>query len=119
MPVITLTHEGITEMRGILLEAGADDEKWPLAADARIKTDQNSLGVGPVVYKARKTDENGDYSSTGTVKSALFLFFDDDGTATMALVEGQAEADVLLTIDDFLTNHGGSIATMKTNKPTV
>jgi hypothetical protein len=106
-------------MRGQLLEAGADDERWPLAADARIKTDVNALGVGPVVYKGRKKDENGAYSTSGSVKDALFLFFDDDGTATMAIVENQAEADVLLTIEDFLTNHGGAIATMKTNKPTV
>ena len=119
MPVISLTFEAVTEMRAILLEEGAKDEKWTLAADARIKTDSNALGVGPVVYKDRPSDEDGNYSSTGTVKNALFLFFDDDGTATMSLAEDQAQADILLTVDDYLANHGGDIAAMKALKPTV
>lgn len=117
MPVISLAYEDITEMRAILLEEGAKDEKWTLAADARIKTDQNALGVGPVVYKARPTDEDGVYSSTGTVKEALFLFFDDDGTAVMCLAENQAQADILLTVDDYLSSHGGDVAAMKALKP--
>lgn len=119
MPVQTLSHEAITEMRGLLLEAGADDEKWTLAADARIKTASNPLGVGPVCYKARPTDESGNYSSSGTVKEALFLFFDDDGSATMALLEGSNPTDIDLTVEDFLSNHGGDVAAMKALKPTV
>jgi hypothetical protein len=119
MPVIALTHENITEMRGILLEEGAKDEKWVLAADARIKTDGNALGVGPVAYKDRPSDDNGVYSATGTVKNALFLFFDDDGTATMSLTEDQEQADILLTVDDYLSSHGGDVTAMKALKPVV
>ena len=119
MPALTLTHTGISLMEAQLYAAGADDSRWTLAADARIKTQSNPVGVGPLVYKGRTKDESGNYSSSGEVKDAIFLFFDDDGTATQALISEQVEADVLLTIDDFLTNHGGDVAAMKANKPTV
>lgn len=119
MAVISLTHASITTMHGVLLEEGCKDERWPLAADARIKTEENSLGVGPVVYKGRTKDADGNFSSDGTVQDGIFMFFDDDGTTIYALTSGQSETDIDDTIADYLNTHGGDIAVMKSNKPTV
>lgn len=119
MAVVALTHNGIGLTHGVLLEEGCKDEKWTLAADARIQTEGDIVGVGPVVYKGRTLDEDGDFSSDGTVQQALFMFFDNDGTATYAIIENQSETDVDDTVSDFLTNSGGDISVMKSNKPVV
>lgn len=119
MPAITLSHKAITLMEAQLYAAGADDSRWTLAADARIKTSNNPVGVGPLVYKGRPKDESGNYTSSGEVQDAIFLFFDDDGSGTQSLISGETEADVLLTIDAFLNAHGGDVPTMKGLKPTV
>lgn len=118
MPVQSLTWDIISEMRAVLLEAGCEDNRWTLAADARIKTATNKLGVGPVVYKARPTDAEGNYSSSGTVKDACFMFFDDQSPGYgVAMLEDSNPTDIDLTIEDFLTNNGGDVASMRTNNP--
>lgn len=118
MPVLSMTHNLHTpELQMVLLEEGAQSEKWPLAADARIKTEEDPVGVGPVVYKGRTLDEEGNYASDGTVQQAMFMFFDGD-ESTYAILSNQTESDIVLTVEDFLVSHGGDVATMQGNKPT-
>jgi hypothetical protein len=118
MAVIALTHKEADGLQALLLEEGAQSERWSLAADARIKDEADPVGVGPVAYKGRTLDAEGNYSSDGTIQQAMFMFFDGDA-CTYAIVDGQAEADINDTVADFLANHGGDKSAMQSLKPTV
>lgn len=119
MPVQTLTYEVITLPEAEIFESGVDKLRWTLVSDARIKTAENSLGVGPVVYQNRPEDPLTDqYSSDGVIRDALFLFV-DEADCVKSLISNMDPTDLQETIDDFMATHGGSVVEMKTKRPTV
>jgi hypothetical protein len=119
MPVQTLTYEVISLPEASILEEGVDGLRWTLKSDARIKTADNQLGVGPVVYEGRTEDPMTDeYDSDGVIRDALFLFIDEND-AVKSLVSNMDPTDLSDTMADFMTNHGGSVADMKAKRPAV
>jgi hypothetical protein len=98
------------------MSEGVDENKWTLESDARIKSETNQLGIGPVVYKGRPKDAEGNYDKAGSPRDALLLFVDEND-AVYCLFEDQAPTDIADTMADFMTNHGGDIAAMKANRP--
>ncbi|MFP4031217.1 MAG: hypothetical protein ACLFQQ_22895 [Desulfococcaceae bacterium] len=119
MPVQTLEFEVIGLPEAEILESGVDKLRWELVSDARIKSEENQLGIGPVVYRGRTEDPLTDtYSSDGVIRDALFLFVDETD-AVKALVSNMDPTDLTDTMADFMTNYGGSIDEMKTKRPTV
>ncbi|AOY57203.1 MULTISPECIES: hypothetical protein [Desulfococcus] len=119
MAILPLDWEQDSLVAASLLENGADDLNWTLAADARIKTAENPTGIGPVAYNGRPKDETGKVDlKEGSPRDALFIFYKAD-ESVRATLEAQDPADVAETIADFLANHGGDVAAMTALAPTV
>lgn len=116
MPVVTLTQIPITHQLGSFLVRGALGENWALKADARIKSDENDIGVGPVVFEGLPKLADGTLYKSGSPRDGLFVFF-DLSDCTFALAEMLDPVDLQDTLSDYLTNHGGDIAAMKANRP--
>jgi hypothetical protein len=116
MPVLTSTFAASTHMFADILEDGADRNNWYLASDARIKSEENSLGIGPVVYRGRPKNGDGDFDKDGQPRDALLMFV-DEADAVYCIHEGQDPVDIADTIADFMTNHGGDLAAMKAKRP--
>jgi hypothetical protein len=91
---------------------------WFLAADARIKTETNTTGVGPVVYKGPLKNSSNIASKDGYSRD-LVIFFYTDTEARRAELWNQEPGDINDTANDFLTNHGASISAMLLLAPSV
>ncbi|MFP4423249.1 MAG: hypothetical protein ACLFRG_22155 [Desulfococcaceae bacterium] len=119
MPVQTLTYQVIDLLEAAILERGVNGLQYELVADARIKTEDNELGVGPVVYRGRTEDPETDtYSGDGVIRDALFLFVDEED-CLKSLVSNMDPTDLADTMADFMDTHGGSVADMKAKRPNV
>jgi hypothetical protein len=118
MPVITTTFEQSSHMEAAILEKGVSGRGWVLASDARIKSEDNALGIGPVVYKGRPKDVSQEYDRDGVPRDGLLMFYDAT-ECVFCLMEAVDPTDLQDTIADYLTNHGGDIPTMAALKPTV
>lgn len=119
MAVLPITWEHDSLMAAELIENGADDLRWTLAADARIKTDVDPVGVGPVAFKGRPKDNDGNIDlKSGLPRDALFIFYTDT-EARRGGLEGVDPDDLTDTINDFLANHGGDRDAMLALVPAV
>jgi len=119
MAIVALTWEQDSLIAAGLLENGADDLGWTLAADARIKTEENPVGLGPVVFKGRPKDDDGKVDTrNGSPRDALFIFYKET-EAVRTTLEAQDPVDVMDTIADFLASHGGDAAAMTALAPAV
>ncbi len=119
MAEITLTYEHESIEMGKLTEKGMSADGWSLAADARIKTEDNVLGVGPVVYKGRPKTMDGKVSSKeGIPRDAVFLFY-LEGECRRAELTMEDPDDIDDTIAAFLVSHGGDLAEMAAKAPAV
>ncbi len=119
MAEITLTYEHESIEMGKLTEKGMSADGWTLAADARIKTEANTLGVGPLVYKGRPKTADGKVSSKeGIPRDAVFLFY-LDSECRRAELSMEDPDDINDTIAAFLASHGGDLTDMAAKAPTV
>lgn len=119
MPVVSLTFEEDSLNIGKIIMAGLEDEKWIVEADARIKTEDDPVGVGPVVFTNRPEDpETNSYDVDGVVRDAVFLFFLENGVRRAEIFD-QDPADLVDTVNDYLSSHGGDKTAMAALAPTV
>ena len=119
MAIVALTWEQDSLIAASLLENGADDLGWTLAADARLKTEEDPTGIGPVVFKGRPKDDTGKVDTKlGFPRDALFIFY-KEAEAVRATLESQDPTDLTDTIADFLATHGGDVAAMTALAPAV
>jgi len=118
MAVLNIVYEDDSKLTAELLESGADDNGWTLAADARIKTAQDSCGIGPVVYEGKPKDADGKVSKDGSPREGLFIFYKTDSVVRGTL-EMVNPVDLQDTIADYLNARGGNVANMLTYAPTV
>ena len=118
MAVLTLVKEVLSREEAALIEAGATGQGWTLRADARIKTETDPIGVGPVVFEGKPKTAEGKVSRDGEPRDGLLLFV-DEGDAVKALLFLVDPTDLQDTLADFMANHGGSITAMKALRPVV
>lgn len=119
MAVQTLTFENDALTMGAIIEQGLIKQGYVLAADARIKTAADPVGVGPVAYKGKLKDADMDADKEGYPRDMVALFFTDVDVKRAELFERADPADITDTIADYLANRGGDIATMLGNAPVI
>lgn len=110
MPILPLTFEVKSLMEAQLLEAGAKNKKWELYTDARIKN--ATMEVGPVVYLGKPDEKD-------APRNDALILFQDESDAVLTILEDADPDDMMLTVDDFLTNAGADINVMKAKRPAV
>jgi hypothetical protein len=117
--ILSLAWKSVPVIVGDLLENGANRKMWSYPVDARIKTSEAPLGVGPVVYKGKEENpETGESTYSGVIRDALFLFC-DTADCVYAVLENVDPTDLNETITNFIANSGGDIAAMQAKKPAV
>lgn len=116
MAVIPLTFEHESKTMGGIAEKGLDTDNWFLAADARIKTEDDAIGVGPVAYRGKLKTADGKVSKDGASRD-LVVFFYTETEARRAEIENQDPTDIVDTLADFLANHGGDKTAMSALAP--
>lgn len=118
MPVQNLTFESEPKIMAGYTEDGVS-KKYTLVADARIKTEEDALGIGPVAYRGQLKNNQQVVDTKTGVPRDLCVFFFTDTDVRRASLEAMDPADVDDTINDFLTTCGADPATMLTKAPAI
>jgi len=117
--IIDLTWKTLHLREAELMENGAVRMAWKLHSDARIKTADSVMGIGPVVYTAKpENPETGEYQYDGIIRDALFIFC-DEADCVQAMANNADPGNLEETIADYMLSHGGNIQEMKALKPSV
>lgn len=129
MAVLDLEYTDMSPFEAELIEIGVQTEKWTLAVDARIKTADNPIGIGPAVYRGTPESNTGEKLNSmeagGYIRDALFLFCLADRVAVSFLWDiptgtgAAADTNLEDTITAYMENRGCSIAAMLAKAPEV
>jgi hypothetical protein len=117
MAVQSLTWENEPIVIAEITEIGLN-RSWFLAADARIKTANNTIGIGPVAYKGPLKNSENVASKDGYSRDMVVMFYTDTDCKRAELMN-QEPGDINDTVNDFLASHGGDTTAMLALAPTV
>jgi hypothetical protein len=107
-----LNYQDVSPFEADIFEAGLIAEKWQIETDARIKTESNPVGTGPVIYAGEKTE-------SGYFSDAAFLFFTPDRVSIAFLNDVDPYSDMTETITAYAESKGASIPAMLARAPEV
>jgi hypothetical protein len=129
MAILDLEYTDMHPFEAELIEIGVQAEGWAMAVDARIKTAENPIGTGPVIYKGTPESSTGEKLTSsqtgGYIRDALFLFCLADRVAVSFLWDiptgtgAAADTNLEDTITAYMENRGCSIAAMLAKAPEV